>query len=67
MRVHIDRTVCQGTGYCVMLRDDVFAQDGDGVAILLTSPDSEQLEGLRDEMVETENLCPTGAITVVDT
>lgn len=64
MEVHIDRDTCQGTRYCVMLLEDVFGLDDDGLATLLVPQGSEALDSVREELFEAENLCPTGAITV---
>lgn len=64
--MHIDRNTCEGTGYCVLLRDDVFGLDDEGVAELVVPQGSAHLDRVRDEVLEAENLCPTGAITVTE-
>lgn len=66
MRVFIDRTRCEGTTYCVAVSDAAFRMGDDGLAELAVPQDDDLLTELRDELEEAENLCPTGAISVVD-
>ncbi|WCO65748.1 ferredoxin [Iamia majanohamensis] len=62
MRVHLDRTACQGHGRCYSLAPDVFTCDDDGQAVLLVdgplSSDQEVPARLAADS------CPEFAITV---
>lgn len=60
MRVEVDATICQGTGYCQRIAPDVF-EVVDGVArVLVVDPDPE----LHEAVDEAERLCPSRAITL---
>ena len=65
MKVFIDRTKCEGTGYCVRIREDVF-ELRDGQAALGVEQGSPVFETAAADLREAENLCPTGAISVVE-
>lgn len=65
-QVFIDRDRCEGTGYCVQVRDDVFRLDASGTAEVLAHVDPRVLEVAQQDLRDAEDLCPTGAISVVD-
>jgi ferredoxin len=65
MKVEVDYDVCASTGSCMQTCPEVFEVRTDGFLYLL-------IEGnLPDELVEkaqlAAELCPTGAISLVDT
>jgi len=62
MRVSVDQTSCQGTGYCVELASDVFVLDDSGVAHAVES----YPEGLEDLIREAALLCPTESILLAE-
>ncbi|MDT5101014.1 MAG: ferredoxin [Mycobacterium sp.] len=63
MKVHADRDVCIQAGNCVMVADNLFDQDDDGIVVVLVDdiPDDEQ-----DRAREAVKLCPSQALTIVD-
>lgn len=63
MRVIGDRDVCIGAGVCVMTTEVVFDQDDDGLVVVLTDevPEAEQ-----DNVRKAVQLCPSGALRLVD-
>lgn len=65
-RVYIDHAKCEGTGYCVALQEAVFRLDESGQAELAVAQEHSLLTEHRARLTEAENLCPTGAISVVD-
>ncbi|MFF2144917.1 ferredoxin [Kitasatospora sp. NPDC058190] len=63
MRISIDRDSCIGSGQCILLAPEVFAQDDSGISYVL--PDDEHRPG--DPSVrEAERGCPVQAIAVVE-
>jgi ferredoxin len=63
MRVTADRDVCVGAGMCVLTAPEVFDQDDDGLVVVLTSePDADHQPSAR----EAGNLCPSGAVRIVE-
>lgn len=63
-RVIVDQERCCGAGHCVAVLPEVFDQCPDtGVAILLDSQPPAELAELVEEAVD---LCPVGAITLVE-
>ncbi|MCM2411591.1 MULTISPECIES: ferredoxin [unclassified Streptomyces] len=62
MRVIVDKERCVAAGSCVITSPAVFDQnDEDGkVVLLIETPD----EKLRDEVLESVNVCPVGALSV---
>ncbi|GAB3724601.1 ferredoxin [Nocardiopsis nanhaiensis] len=65
MRVQADRTVCVGAGMCTFTAPEVFDQgEKDGRVVLLAS---EPPTDRRDQVAEAVEVCPSGAITVVET
>lgn len=65
MRVQADRTVCVSAGMCVLTAPAVFDQDEEGgrVVLLAATPPADR----RDQVVEATEVCPSGAITLVET
>ncbi|MEX5256839.1 ferredoxin [Kocuria arenosa] len=63
MRIRADRSVCIGSGNCVLVAADLFDQDEDAVVVLLTDTPSAAQE---DAAREAVNRCPSGALSVVE-
>ena len=63
MKVSADREVCVCAGMCVMTAPGVFDQDDDGVVLLLTE---EVPDGEDNRVRDAVNLCPSGALRLVD-
>lgn len=59
LEVHIDRSVCMGSGNCVFWAPTVFDQDDEGIAIVL-----EVDESATDRIMAAVQGCPTQAITI---
>ncbi|TRV75433.1 ferredoxin [Streptomyces sp. 130] len=64
MRVIVDKERCVAAGSCVITSPAVFDQnDDDGkVVLLIETPD----ERLREEVAESVNVCPVGALSIAD-
>lgn len=61
MRVVVDFDLCASTGSCTQICPEVFEIRSDGyLYVLQENPDS----SLREKLLEAEDLCPTGAITI---
>ena len=61
MRVTIDQDKCIASGACVLANPNVFAQDDDGIVLLLQeSPGEDQAEATREAMWA----CPAMVIEV---
>jgi ferredoxin len=63
VKVSADREVCVCAGMCVMTAPGVFDQDDDGVVLLLTE---EVPDGEDNRVRDAVNLCPSGALRLVD-
>jgi ferredoxin len=65
MRIVADTSRCVGAGQCVLTEPDVFDQsERDGtVVVLIEQPGDARLEKAR----EAVHLCPSQALTLVDT
>jgi ferredoxin len=61
VRVTVDYDVCASTGSCMQVCPEVFEVRSDGFLYVLQE---EPPEELRDKVIQAEDLCPTGAITV---
>ncbi len=61
MKVVVDYDVCASTGSCMQVCPEVFEVRSDGFLYVLQE---EPPEELRDRVLQAEELCPTGAITV---
>jgi ferredoxin len=61
MKVIVDFDVCASTGSCMQVCPEVFEVRSDGYLYVLQE---EPPEELRDKVLQAEELCPTGAITV---
>lgn len=64
MRVSIDPTKCQGTGYCVALDERQFRLDSERAEYTRPEDFDPALHG--ELLREAESLCPTGAIRVIE-
>jgi len=63
MRITVDLDMCASTGGCVHQAPTVFEIRDDGMLYIL----QEELgEELRAQVTAAEELCPTGAIAIVD-
>ena len=60
-RVFVDRDRCCGSGLCADAVPAVFAQDDDGVVLLL---DQTPPAGLRGDVEDARFACPSTAITL---
>ena len=63
MRVTVDLDVCASTGGCVHQAPTVFEIRDDGMLYVLQV---EPGEDIRAQVTAAEELCPTGAIVIVD-
>lgn len=63
MRVTADRTVCIGAGLCALTAPGVFDQDGAGLVTVL---DPEPGADSQDAVREAGDICPSGAVRVVE-
>ena len=63
MKVTVDYDVCASTGTCVQVCPEVFEIRADGFLYLLIEGDVPA--ELHKKAIEAEDLCPTGAITLV--
>jgi ferredoxin len=63
MRLVIDHNRCRRTGQCSYLHPELFKSDTDGSPIVLVAHPGEELREAAEEAVE---LCPTGAISLVE-
>jgi ferredoxin len=63
VKVSADRDVCVCAGMCVMTAPEVFDQDDDGTVLLLTG---EVPEGEQNRVRDAVNLCPSGALRLVN-
>ena len=61
MKVTVDYDVCASTGSCMQVCPAVFEVRSDGFLYVLQE---EPPEDLREQVLQAEELCPTGAITV---
>ena len=64
MKVTVDYDLCASTGSCVQTCPEVFEIRSDGYLYLLMEEIPPELE---QSAREAEELCPTGAIELVDT
>jgi ferredoxin len=59
--ISVDRSRCQGTGYCEQLAPGLFHVDDEGIVTILKQAGSEaELELAR----QAEDICPTRAIAL---
>jgi ferredoxin len=64
LRIRADRAVCVGAGNCVMTVAEVFDQDdADGLVLVRQETPPPDLDDL---VRQAADLCPSGAIEVVD-
>ena len=62
MRLHLDRSACEGHGRCYALAPELFDCDEDGHAVLLATGEL-QAEEVDEARTAADN-CPEFAITV---
>ena len=63
MRITVDLDMCASTGGCVHQAPTVFEIRDDGMLYILQVEPGEEL---RAQVTAAEELCPTGAIAIVD-
>jgi ferredoxin len=63
VRVHADREVCIQAGNCVMVADNLFDQDDDGIVVVLVD---DVPHGEEDKAREAVKLCPSQALRIAD-
>ena len=61
MKVTVDYDKCVSSGSCTQVAPEVFEIRDDGFLYVLQE---EPPEELREKVVEAEEFCPTGAITI---
>lgn len=63
MTIEVTRSACVGAGQCVLVADDLFDQDDDGLVVVLNdSPGQDRLPAAR----RAASLCPGRAILIQD-
>ncbi len=63
MKVQADRDVCIQAGNCVMVADNLFDQDDDGIVVVLVDDVPAEEE---DKAREAVKLCPSQALKIAD-
>ena len=63
MRLVINHNKCRRTGQCVYLHPELFKADVDGSPVVLVEHPGEELREAAEDAVD---LCPSGAITLVE-
>ncbi|MGE0821464.1 MAG: ferredoxin [Candidatus Binatia bacterium] len=63
MRLVVDHNKCRRTGQCVYLHPELFEADSDGSPIVLVEQPGDELREAAEEAVD---LCPSGAIMLVE-
>lgn len=63
MRLVIDYNKCRKTGQCSYLHPELFKSDEAGTPVVLIERPDEDLRGAAEDAVE---LCPSGAISLVE-
>jgi ferredoxin len=58
MQVHVDRTLCENHGQCVIAAPDVFSMDDDGILVF----DPSHVDEHSDEVEDAADVCPAQAI-----
>jgi len=58
--VIVDADVCELHGQCSIAAPDVFSFDDDGNLVVVAQPD----EGLRADVLDAVDVCPTQAIRI---
>ena len=64
MKVQIDKSRCQATGFCVRVAPGYFKL-GDGEGATATALADQIAEADVDAVLEAEDLCPTQAISII--
>lgn len=63
MKIAADRDTCIGAGMCLVTAPEVFDQDDDGIVVLLAD---EAGPAEADVVRQAVDLCPSGALSVLD-
>jgi ferredoxin len=63
VKVEADREVCIQAGNCVMVADNLFDQDDDGIVVVLVD---EVPDGEEDRAREAVTMCPSQALKIVE-
>jgi ferredoxin len=63
MRIDVDRDACVSAGNCVMVAENVFDQDDDGIVKVLADPVPEDEA---DHAREAVRLCPASALRLAE-
>jgi ferredoxin len=63
MRVVVEANICMGSGNCVAECPEVFAQDENGVVVVLEEAPADEL---RDRVEQAAAECPSQCISVDD-
>ncbi len=66
MKVVVDFDVCASTGTCTNVAKEIFEIRADGYLYILGGYDEALPEDLVGKAQEAADLCPTGAISIVD-
>lgn len=61
MKAYVDRDACISCGLCESLCPDVFKLDDEGISVVIVD---EVPEDSKDCAIESQEQCPTDAITV---
>jgi ferredoxin len=63
MRLAINHNKCRRAGQCVYLHPELFKAEADGSPVVLVERPGEEL---REAVEEAVDVCPSGAITLVE-
>lgn len=63
MKLDVSRSTCVGAGQCVLVAEEIFDQDDDGLVVVLDAAPEPRLEGAARQAAA---LCPAQAIHVHD-
>jgi ferredoxin len=63
MRLAINHNKCRRTGQCVYFHPELFKAEADGSPVVLVDRPGEDL---REAVEEAVDVCPSGAITLVE-
>lgn len=63
MKIIADTAVCIGAGQCALVAGELFDQDDDGIVLVLND---EPAENQKASARRAASLCPSRAITIVD-
>jgi len=66
MKVAVDYDVCASTGTCTNVAPEIFEIRADGYLYVLVGVEESLPDALVGKAQEAADLCPTGAISIVD-